>query len=81
MKVKAQFFAQLRDIIGQPELEIDLPDGAIVSNLLVNLYDTYPNLQSHDKSILTGIDVDFVNRDHSLRDGDIVAVMPPVQGG
>lgn len=81
MKVKAQFFAQLRDIIGNREVDVDLEDGATVSNLLAMLYETFPALQGHDKSILTGIGVDFVNRDHPLRDGDTIAVMPPVQGG
>ena len=81
MKVRVQFYAQLRDLIGIRELEIDLSEGATVHDLLDQIYAKQPALRSHDKSILIGAGVEFVDRSHKLKPGEEIAIMPPVQGG
>jgi MoaD family protein len=81
MKIDVQFYAQLRDLIGMRELEVDLPEGATVSELLQAIYAKQPALRSHDKSILIGAGVEFVDRNHNLKPGEEIAIMPPVQGG
>jgi len=81
MKVSVQFYAQLRDIVGAPKVELDLSEVASVSDLLENLYRKFPALQSHDKSILIGAGVEFIERDYKLKPGDEISIMPPVQGG
>ena len=81
MKIRAQFYAQLRDLIGIRELEVDLSEGATVSELLEAIYAKQPALRSHDKSILIGAGVEFVDRNHKLKPGEEIAIMPPVQGG
>ena len=81
MKVRVQFYAQLRDLIGVRELEVDLSEGATVRQLLEQIYTQQPALRSHDKSILIGSGVEFVDRNHKLKPGEEIAIMPPVQGG
>jgi len=81
MKIRVQFYAQLRDLIGIRELEVDLCEGATVSELLEALYAKQPALRSHDKSILIGAGVEFVDRNHKLKPGEEISIMPPVQGG
>jgi molybdopterin converting factor small subunit len=81
MKVRVQFYAQLRDLIGLRELDIDLPEGATVRDLLQKIYLQQPLLRAHDKSILIGGGVEFVDRDHKLKPGEEISIMPPVQGG
>ena len=81
MKIRAQFFAQLRDVTGVSETTIELSDGATVADLLGELYEQTPALGSWDKSILVGSGVEFVERQYVLREGEEIAVMPPVQGG
>ena len=81
MKVRVQFYAQLRDLIGLRELDIDLPEGATVRDLLQKIYSQQPSLRAHDKSILICSGVEFVDRDHKLRPGEEISIMPPVQGG
>lgn len=81
MKIDVQFYAQLRDLIGMRELEVDLSEGATVSELLEAIYAKQPALRSHDKSILVGAGVEFVDRNHKLKPGEEIAIMPPVQGG
>jgi MoaD family protein len=81
MKIQIQLYAQLRDIVGQQNVLFDLPDGASISDLLENLYSKFPTLRAQDKTILTGVGVEFVDRNYKLKTGDNIAIMPPVQGG
>lgn len=81
MKVRAQFFAQLRDLVGAAEKMVELDDGATVNDLLGKLYQEAPALREWDKNILVGAGVEFVGREHILQPGETIAIMPPVQGG
>jgi MoaE-MoaD fusion protein len=81
MKIRAQFYAQLRDLAGTPEIEVDLVEGATVRDLLEQVYAHQPKLRPHDKSILIGAGVEFVDRNYKLSPGDEISIMPPVQGG
>jgi molybdopterin converting factor small subunit len=79
MKVRVQFYAQLRELSGVNELE--LPQGATVRELLEKIYAQKPALRAHDKSILVGAGLEFVDRTYELKPGEEIAIMPPVQGG
>ena len=81
MNVRVQFYAQLRELIGTQELEFDLPQGTTIRELLENIYAQKPTLRSHDKSILVGAGLEFVDRNYKLNPGEEIAIMPPVQGG
>jgi molybdopterin converting factor small subunit len=81
MKVRAQFYAQLGDLVGSREMDIDLVEGATVGDLLDQIYAQQPALRAHDKSILIGAGLEFVDRNYKLKLGDEISIMPPVQGG
>jgi molybdopterin converting factor small subunit len=81
MKVRVQFYAQLRELVGVQELELELPKGATVRELLDKLYEQRSALRAHDKSILIGAGLEFVDRHYKLKPAEEIAVMPPVQGG
>jgi MoaD family protein len=81
MKVRVQFYAQLRELIGVHELELELPQDATVRELLEEIYAQQPALRAHDRSILIGAGLEFVDRKYELKPGEEIAIMPPVQGG
>ena len=81
MKIRAQLYAQLRGLAGTGELDVDLPEGSTVRDVLEKIYSQTPSLRTHDKSILIGVGVEFVDRNYKLKPGDEIAIMPPVQGG
>ena len=81
IKVRAEFFSRLKEIVDSSVLVLSLPEKATVNDLFEQLQERYPELRDFEKSILFGIGVEFVNRHHQLNDGDTVAIMPPVQGG
>jgi len=81
MKVRVQFYSQLRDLAGTQTTDVDLIKGAAVSDLLENLYTEFPALRAHDRNILVGAGVEFVDRNYQLKPEDEISIMPPVQGG
>jgi len=81
MKIHVQFYAQLCDLIGRRELEVEVAEGATAGDLLERIYAQQPVLRPHDKSILIGAGVEFVDRNYELKANEEIAIMPPVQGG
>ena len=81
MKACVQFYSHLRDLAGAHALDVDLAEGATVGDLLEELYRRVPALRAHDKRILVGAGVEFVDRNYTIKPDDEIAIMPPVQGG
>lgn len=81
MKIYVHFYAQLRDVAGVSDLSVQVPQAASVADVLEKLYQLKPMLRTHDKNVLIGSGVDFVERNHVLTEDEELAIMPPVQGG
>jgi MoaD family protein len=81
MKVQIELFSRLKDVVGDSELDVDLPENATVRDLIAQLMKLYPSLRAWDQSILVGAGLEFVDRNHPLKPGDKISIMPPVQGG
>ena len=81
MNVRVQFYAQLRELMRIHDLELELPPGATVREMLEKIYAQKPALRAHDKTILIGAGLEFVDRNYKLNPGEEIAIMPPVQGG
>lgn len=81
MRIKAEFFSQLKELAGSNERIVELPEGSTVGDLLIHLYQEYPALKNWDANLLVGAGVDFVERDRRLEPDESIAIMPPVQGG
>ena len=81
MKVRAEFYSRVKEIVGASALELSLPKNATVNDLFEQLKESYPKLRDFEKSMLFGVGVEFVDRNHVLNEGDVIAIMPPVQGG
>jgi molybdopterin converting factor small subunit len=74
MKVKIKLFATLRKF-GPEEQEVDLPENATVEDAinLLNLPEKFPLLK-----IVNG---EHRPPKHLLKDGDELALFPPIAGG
>jgi molybdopterin converting factor small subunit len=81
MRIRVQFFSRLRDLAGQPELELEVPERTKIVDLLGTLYTRTPSLREWDRSILVASGVEFVGREYVLKPDDQISIMPPVQGG
>ncbi len=81
MRVEVQFFSQLKEIADGEKQMVELPNESTVGQLLARLYEMHPGLAKWDRTILVGVGLEFVERDHVIQPGDQVAIMPPLQGG
>ena len=83
--MKLLYFAWLRARIGQAEEDLKLPEGVCdVAGLLDWLKGRGPRYAEalRDPAVVrVAVNQDYVGRDHPLRDGDEVALFPPVTGG
>jgi sulfur-carrier protein len=81
MKIHVQLFAQLRDTAGTSDMDVELSVGSSAGDLLNAVYEGVPTLRKWDESMLLGVGVEFVGREHILQPDETIALMPPVQGG
>lgn len=68
-------------MVGSRDLEFALPDGATVASLRDELGERYPIVQALLPVLVCAVDEEYVPPEHRLRDGDHVALIPPVSGG
>jgi len=80
MTARILFFGPLVDLTGTASLEMDLPDGATVGDLLGLLFEKWPALRPWEASLLTAVNLSYADRGAVIPPAE-VAVMPPVQGG
>ncbi len=81
MKLKILSFASIRDIIGAGSIELELENGALVSDLFEKLSTSYPDVGRFGKSLKFAVNEEFVEMDKVLNEGDEVALLPPFAGG
>jgi molybdopterin converting factor small subunit len=81
LNVEVQFFSRLRDVAGAASIRVELPAEASLGDLLERLYGDHPGLRAWDAHLLLAVGLDYADRGQKLRAGDIVSIMPPVQGG
>ena len=79
--VRVRLFAGLHQLIGEREIEMILPDGATVAVLRDTLGAQHPVVEALLPTLVCAIDEEYVESNQVLRDGDRVALIPPVSGG
>ena len=81
MKVKVLFFASCREIVGEREVEVEVPEGATVADLAAGIGSEHPRFLEMEGNLMISVNQDYAGRDTRLKDGDEVAFIPPVSGG
>lgn len=81
MRVKVIYFGMLRDLAGRSEETLDLPDGTGTGALFAGIRHRFPELDRFANSLALAVNLEYVTRERELRDGDEVALIPPVSGG
>lgn len=94
MKITLNSFANIRDVIGQKSVQIDLVQGALLADLFEHLRRAYG--EKFDRQIRDQISRELVpflilindktyrsisDMDTALSDGDVVTFMVPFDGG
>jgi molybdopterin synthase catalytic subunit len=76
MQVRVRLFAVLRERAGADQVELDLPEGARVQDAL----DRFAQL-ANGMRVVMAINHEYADVDSPLREGDELALIPPVSGG
>jgi MoaE-MoaD fusion protein len=79
MQVRVLFFGVLKDLLASSGEAVALPEGATVADLTERLR----NGAAHPvwPALAVAVNREYANRSVVLRDGDEVALLPPVSGG
>lgn len=81
MIVRVRLFAAPRELIGQPELTLELPERSTIADLRVALAGEYPALAGVLPHCRFAVENDFAAESAGLTPGGEVACIPPVSGG
>lgn len=80
MKVQVEFWGVMRRLSGAARRDLELDDNANVQALMKALGEQ-SDLAIELPRCAFAIGADLVPASHPLRDGDCIAVLPPVSGG
>jgi molybdopterin converting factor small subunit len=81
MRISVSFYSHLREVTGCAQTSETVPDGATLDDLWRQLAVRFPQLADWERSTLIAVGVDYQPRSCRLKEGDEVALFPPVQGG
>jgi molybdopterin converting factor subunit 1 len=93
MRVKLLYFGVLKDIAGESDTATEVPDGSTVGELLEILRNRTSNSSTSNnrvgsemteqvwRSLAVAVNREYAPAGAVLREGDEVALLPPVSGG
>ena len=80
MTVRVLLFASYADALGASEVNVDLPAGARVSDVLTKIKSLAAGKRVPDKP-LVAVNQRYARPDQQVGETDEVAIIPPVAGG
>jgi molybdopterin converting factor subunit 1 len=81
MTIRTLFFATYRELAGVDALDVSLPDGARVADLVAALRARGGGFASLPEAPVAAVNMEYVPLATPLAEGDEVAFIPPVAGG
>ncbi len=81
MQIRVLFFGMLKDLAGRGSDSLELPENAVLGDVLSHYEECVPRLKDLMASIATSVNQEYAGRDSKLKQGDEVALLPPVSGG
>ena len=81
MRVRVLFFGVLKDLAGKSSDWIELPDGALVRDVLEHCAAREPRLRESLASLAVAVNQQYAGVETVLKAEDEVALLPPVSGG
>lgn len=81
MKIRLRYFAILRESLGRAEETRDVAEETTAGQLFDLVTADVPRLAGLKRSVMLMVNQEYVSADHRLREGDELALIPPVSGG
>jgi len=80
LRITLVCFSHVRDVIGESTVRLEFPRGATAGDVEAHVRALAP-AKLGALPLRLAVNQNVVDRDAPLRDGDEVALLPPVQGG
>ena len=84
-KVKVLFFAKARELVGISEATVDIPSHCGVRKVSELLEERFSQLCPLERRFILALNEEYVDTDGDeelvTKDGDRLAVIPPISGG
>ncbi len=77
MRIQVRFFAGLRERVGISERGLSVPENTTIAQLWPLLFEE----ESLPDNVLVAKNMEYVESDSVLAEGDEIAFFPPVTGG
>jgi len=81
MRIRVLLFGVLKDIYERSSDELDLPGGATLADVLEYYRQEAPEQRTLFPVLALSVNQQYAQVTHPLREGDEVALLPPVSGG
>lgn len=81
MRIRLLLFAHYRDLAGAGEIELELPPGSTAGDLVRVLRSSGGGYARLPAAPVVAVNQEYAPLDTAIRDGDEVALLPPVAGG
>ena len=81
MKIDVRLFALYRERAGTERLTLDLHEGATLAGAVDEIRSRYPQLAPPKVDIVAAVNAEYAEGDTTLKEGDEIALIPPVSGG
>jgi molybdopterin converting factor subunit 1 len=81
MQIMVRLFASHREATGQTTFPTDVPEGTSASGVLDLLVERFPRLDPVRKNVAFAVNQTMVPAQTKLKEGDELALLPPMAGG
>jgi len=81
MRVRVLYFGVLKDLFGGESEMMELGQSASVEDLLAVCRGRFAGRDGLWESLAVAVNQEYARRGDALKDGDEVALLPPVSGG
>ena len=82
MQIQVLYFGFLRERIARRRAEtMSIPEASTVNDVLDALSTAYPRFGQARGIVKLAVNEEIASPEHALRDGDVIALIPPVAGG
>jgi molybdopterin converting factor subunit 1 len=81
LNVDVRLFASYREKTGMASTTVEVPASATVGCLAEEMVSRYPEIIDDPGRLIVAVNHEYKDHLHCLKEGDEVALIPPVSGG